>query len=650
MCDLACSVLIDAPVSFGAFEGGQVSAYYQKKQLVVSYGFQFTAYIVLPGNDEGHPTAFSAVVDISPSVMSFSAAMYVPGVDTTRIPDDETQPAWPNAFGLTGLDIYDLGFSAGILPAGLPGEVGFTATMSLYSGDLRYVLGFSGMTSANPGRVLIRVVAVNVNQCFHWVLLKVMLSKTGAGAFGPSDDLFTLCMAFSWMRFDLLKVYYSTGANIGGIDYPAGGQLEAHVSLFGKWPVADVVGQVDMASYTASLNGTLHGFDLGPVVVSGYKREDVTFGFEVSAFTKSAFLSAGLRLWGLEVGVSIAIAMGSFDFDFQLQLIPEFSLWVSAHASVPVPPISPDDPVGAANALLTFDPSQAQFAVSAGVDASELVRLMVDSVRKCKDILDDVLAFAQKGFNEAKKAANKAANAATAAANKAAQAVMSAARQLDAVKASAGRITDKAKRAVAMAENGVSAAGDAAARLTQKAEIVAQKGVNAANRALDNTRRTWNRAIARAEKSIEDALRSVERFAREIADTIDRLSSWTPWEHRHEMHTMARSQFEYEIRERARRERQQSAALSWNGFREITPQQLQELAAHVAAAEQRLRESDQSSRSLTPADRHLLNFLDDMLDGLYYMKEQAERMVKHTAATATGSEHNPANRYRACML
>jgi hypothetical protein len=232
--------------------------------------------VVLPGNEESDtPTAFSALVDVSPTVFSFSASMAVEGADLTQTRDDETRPAWPNAFGLNGLDIYALAFSAGITPAGLPGEVGFAAQMSLKADSLRYIFGIAGVVSAAPNRLLIKLETQNINPCIFFVLAKVIVGQAG-GAFSPLDKVTTLCMAFNFIRFDYFLFYFSTGAQIGGLYFPPGGKLEAHVSLFGKWRLLDVVGEFNMAQMKAALNGTISGFALGPVAVSGYKSKDIT--------------------------------------------------------------------------------------------------------------------------------------------------------------------------------------------------------------------------------------------------------------------------------------------------------------------------------------------------------------------------------------
>jgi len=265
-------------------------------------------YVVLPGNPDGKPTAFAGLVNLSPVVYSFSASMSMEGA-VSNARDDEALPAWPNAFALQGFDIYNLAFSAGILPVGLPGEVGFSASMSLRSDGMKYLLGISGMVSADPGRLMVRLEAVNLDQCFFIVLAKVLIGQGRAGragAFGPLDDVRTLCLAFSWWRLDYLLLYFSTGAQIGGIEYPPGGVLEGRVTLF-KSIQGRVNGVVDMGSFTASLTGKVDGFSLGPIKVSGFDSEDLEVG-ATDAHTRAA-ASTGARGRSLDLTAGLYLCV-----------------------------------------------------------------------------------------------------------------------------------------------------------------------------------------------------------------------------------------------------------------------------------------------------------------------------------------------------
>jgi hypothetical protein len=93
---------------------------------------------------------------------------------------------------------------------------------------------------------------------------------------------------------------------------------------------------------------------------------------------------------------------------------------------------------------------------------------------------------------------------------------------------------------------------------------------------------------------------------------------------------MARSRFEFEMQQERRKQQQQqqSTAAPWNGFQEITAEGVEALVRSAAAAEA-AHFAQHSSRSVSPSSRRLVNFLDDILDGLYYMKRIAEKMVRN---------------------
>jgi hypothetical protein len=320
--------------------------------------------------------------------------------------------------------------------------------------------------------------------------------------------------------------------------------------------------------------------------------------------------------------VAIAIGVGSFDFDFELSLLPGLSIWLSAHAAIPIPALDPTDAVSSVNALLDFDPSEAKFSIAAGVDLSKLMELMLGSVSACKDVLDKGLRYAQQAYDKAARFATQTANAALNAANKAGQQVMKALNQLDAINAGVDRMVEKAEFAVDMAKQGILSAGQAAERLMQKANVVVQKGIDAANRALSSVTRQFDQAIARAGKAIDDALDAVADFGRQIEETLDKLTSWLPFSQHRVMHTMAERQYDYKQRSERRAQRGLSMAASWNDFQPVTVESVSQMEHHIALAEATREVVQQQS------DRRLLNFLDDILDGLYYMRDLALKMVR----------------------
>ncbi len=260
---------IDAPISFGSFKGGQLFAIMTLAP-VPSFAFRFQCYIMLPGATE--QSQLAAQIRVSPVLLEFSASL-APRV--SGLIDNRDNPAWPNAFGIKGLNIGELGLLAALnIQTGLPVEMGFTA--SLYLSNKKqtnnYTVALSGVFGVEPGNELIRIEQRNVDQCFFFVLAETILGD----AFSQLESVESICAAFSWLKFDYSLLYFSTGAQIAAISYPPGGQLQADISLFGKYPVASVTGFIDVAGLNVAINGTINGFDLGPIKVSGLRGPDVT--------------------------------------------------------------------------------------------------------------------------------------------------------------------------------------------------------------------------------------------------------------------------------------------------------------------------------------------------------------------------------------
>lgn len=263
------SVAIAAPVSFGSFRGGNLIAFASFSPLPL-FGFRFECYLMLPGATV--QSTLAAQVRVTTLSAEFSASLAAQG---ESVLDDASQPAWPNAFGVRGLNVHHLGFLASVsLQTGLPNQVGFDAELSLESRSksMHYTMGLSGIVGAEPSNVLIRVEERNIDQCFFFVLVETLIGDRLPAV----NSVERLCAAFVWLKFDYFLFYFSTGASFAALYFPPGGLLEAHVSLFGQYPLLDVSGSINMQSFTASLNGTLHAFDLGPVKVKGKRGQDIT--------------------------------------------------------------------------------------------------------------------------------------------------------------------------------------------------------------------------------------------------------------------------------------------------------------------------------------------------------------------------------------
>ena len=263
-----CSVAIDAPISFGSFRGGQLFAILTLTP-IVSFVFRFQCYLMLPGATE--QSQLAAQIRVSPVLIEFSASF----APKNGALDNRDNPAWPNAFGVKGLDIGELGFLAAInLQTGLPAEMGFTGSLYLTSKNKRmnYTVALSGVFGVEPGNELIRIEQRNIDQCFFFVLAETLIGD----AFDGLEGVESICAAFTWLKFDYFNLYFSTGAQIAAIVYPPGGQLQADISLFGKYPVASVTGFVDVQGLNVAINGTINGFDLGPLKVSGLRGPDIT--------------------------------------------------------------------------------------------------------------------------------------------------------------------------------------------------------------------------------------------------------------------------------------------------------------------------------------------------------------------------------------
>lgn len=268
MFPFSLSVAVDVPFSIGSFKGGKLAAFYELTNLGPSFGLEVIIMVVLPGNDAQHPSTFYGRIEITSALLArFAASMAVPGQDLTRY-DSANVPAWPNAFGIRGLNIYNIAFGATIvIQTGVPTELEFAAEMSLKVDNLQYVLGVAGVIGENPGNELIKIEQQNLDSCLFFTIAKAIVPQ----AFGPIP-VTTMCAVFRWMKFDYFLFYFSTGARVANLYYPPGGLLEAKISVFGH-PMVNVVGSIDLPSATASLNGTLESFSLGPLKLRGFRNE-----------------------------------------------------------------------------------------------------------------------------------------------------------------------------------------------------------------------------------------------------------------------------------------------------------------------------------------------------------------------------------------
>lgn len=264
-CGCCATRLFSIILQLGQFRIGGISAMdlsvFIQLTPTFGFGFAFTMMLRLPGNSED--SMLSAELKVTPISLQLSAALSgaAPGL-----------PSWPGAFGVRGLDLYDLGVLAAInLQSGFPSALGFTAELRLTTSTDNYILAVAAVLGADPGNQLLKLEERHINFGFLVALIEAFIGE-------KVEALEVIAKAYdliSWVSLDYMLFYFSAGAQIAHIDYPPGGQLKINAKLFHAFPV-DIDGQVLTSAGGAKLTGVIKAFKLGPFQIKGMVGPDAS--------------------------------------------------------------------------------------------------------------------------------------------------------------------------------------------------------------------------------------------------------------------------------------------------------------------------------------------------------------------------------------
>ena len=118
----------------------------------------------------------------------------------------------------------------------------------------------------------------------------------------PSTDFF---------EFEDLKLGMSTGAYVDDVFYPPGVTFAAAMLIFGK--VVKASAQMIKSPSHLSITGSIEAFTLGPLAVTGYSGKDLSLALEFGKDLQQVSLDGHVRLWELEVGVTLMAKLNPLD-------------------------------------------------------------------------------------------------------------------------------------------------------------------------------------------------------------------------------------------------------------------------------------------------------------------------------------------------
>jgi hypothetical protein len=174
-----------------------------------------------------------------------------------------------------------------------------------------------------------------------------------------------------------------------------------------------------------------------------------------------------------------------------------------------------------------------------------------------------------------------------------------------------------------MAKRGFDTAVATAGRMVGQATQAAQRLIDGAGRALESTKKYWKEARERAEQAVTNAINSVASYGQQIADRLQAVAeaaaralsdaansvrSVFGFRYHRVSHTMSFRKFDWEAAQHGEKHFGQSSATS-----DFTPVPMEPLNALAPTEHQ---------------GRQLLGLGDSIADGLNYLKQQAEKLVR----------------------
>lgn len=487
-------------MSFSRFQCADI-ALFARMGAESSIGFQLTMSIVLPRS--AVPTVFSAQ-------LSFVATPPSAKITATMQNSDPSLPAWPSAFGLNGLDIFDLGFTISYTPPIFITQIGFQGGIRITergTGRIHF-LNVAVVVGANPGQELLDIHIIQPNFGVFVGLIELF-----TGPLAEVEEIADIIEEFEQiLQVDEFQFYFSEGVNFGTQFYPPGGQMYLSTLLFGKYPVLQVNGTIQAQSGSMQLTGHVPGLNLGLVAVKG------DFGFAMSPTDQNLWVSGVVDILGFNLEIYINICRSHFQFQFELELMPGFSVGISATA----------------DGVVT-DPAHASFKLSGALDVSGISGIFMEEMSKCMPLINDALDIARTSLDQTKKIGLASIHAVEDSYREAAKAVERGWTDVSKLLNQKDQIKDRMAAALNGAESGINAAHDVSELILANTKKAAQAAEDGAAKAVQGVTAAYDKAIGKAGDAVNYALYRLEHvgdfvrtffsFSYKSSSTLASLSS-----------------------------------------------------------------------------------------------------------------------------
>lgn len=125
--------------------------------------------------------------------------------------------------------------------------------------------------------------------------------------------------------FRILTVYISTGVVIQGVTYPPGIRFATNMTVFGKKAVMTA----ELSSEKAAIKGSIEGFKLGELVVSGATGPDPSIEIEFSIAVQKVRIDGAVKIRDNKIRVDVHAEFApvrTFHFLIEVQFVDVLSL------------------------------------------------------------------------------------------------------------------------------------------------------------------------------------------------------------------------------------------------------------------------------------------------------------------------------------
>lgn len=145
------------------------------------------------------------------------------------------------------------------------------------------------------------------------------------------DIKLTLPSGSDILFFRVLNVYISTGVVLQGVTYPAGIRFDTDMTVFGKKAIM----HAELSSNTVAIKGSIEGFNLGALVVSGATGADPSIDIEFSSAVQKIRIDGAVKIGDNKIRVDIHAQFAparTFYFLIEVQFVD--ALWLELRGTL----------------------------------------------------------------------------------------------------------------------------------------------------------------------------------------------------------------------------------------------------------------------------------------------------------------------------